>query len=160
MIHWADLRPISGLIDRPGLHWAFRLIPDSNKAFVSMNRPLPAHCISIKIARTDVVHIPYTQGKTSEPLIHVDSIFLKNFLNDDANFAHLCLCLFIKILYRFKSFLNLWLARRTSPCKFCVNTFIERQLKSIQPIKHERKLSSSSISDDRPLICHLARPLL
>ena len=98
--------------------------------------------------------------KTSEPLIHVDSIFLKNFLSDDANFAHVCLCLFIKILYGLKPFLNLWLARRTSPCKFCVNTFIDRQLKTIQSIKHEGKLSSSSISDDRSLICHLARPLL
>ena len=155
MIHWADLRPISGLIDRPGLHWAFRLIPDSNKAFVSMNRPLPAHCISIKIARTDVVHIPYTQGKTSEPLIHVDSIFLKNFLSDDANFAHVCLCLFIKILYGLKPFLNLWLARRTSPCKFCVNTFIDRQLKTIQSIKHEGKLSSSSFFNKRWSIPHM-----
>lgn len=144
MIYLANVRSIFSLINTPiGLHLAFRLIPGSNKTFVSMNRPLPAHCISIKIARTDVVHLPYTQGKTSEPLIHIDPIFLKNLSGDDAIFAHIWLCRFIKILHRLKTFQNFLLERQTSSCKFCVIIVLDRQLKTIHYIKDEGNLSSN-----------------
>lgn len=68
MIYLADVRHISIQVNTPiGMHWAFR-IQDSNKPFVSRNRPPPAHWISIKMATRDVVQIAIYARKKQWPL--------------------------------------------------------------------------------------------